>query len=168
MLTEEQKAVLESTSTGSTSDDVIVLGGDTIQLDLGNMGAAQSTYSYGNTSGLGTITINGLDLTNSYSTGSAGTFTYSPCYTTSNWNTSNNVHINGDGITMEPGADIKIGGKSLTEAIAKIEERLAILKPNPEMEDKWEELKQLGQRYRELEKELYEKEKMWEILKRDE
>ncbi len=170
MLSDEQKAVLESASTGSTSDDVIILGGDTIQLDLGAMGAAQSDYSYANTSGIGTITINGLDLNNSYSTGS--TFSYSPCYTTTssyNWGqTDANVKIGSDGIDIKEGADIKVGGKSLTEAIEKIEQRLAILKPNPEMEDKWNDLRELGDRYRELEKELYEKEKMWDILKRDE
>jgi hypothetical protein len=170
MLTDEQKAVLESATAGTSSDDVIILGGDTIQLDLGNMGAAQTEYSYANTSGIGTITINGLDLSNSYSSGS--TFTSSPCYTTSsgyNWSQQESaVKIGNDGIDVKDGADIKIGGKSLTEAIEKIEQRLAILKPNPEMEDKWNELKELGERYRSLEKELYEKEKMWEILKRDE
>jgi hypothetical protein len=48
----------------------------------------------------------------------------------------------------------------------KIEERLAILHPNPELEDRWEELKELSKRYKELEKEIIEKEKMWDILKR--
>jgi hypothetical protein len=174
MLTDEQKAVLESTATGSTSDDVITLGGDTIQLDLGNMGAAQSIYSYPDISGIGTISINGLDLTNSYS-GTTITLpsSSSTCYTTTtgyNWSQpySPTVNIDNSGVNIKEGGDIKIGDKSLSEAIQKIEERLAILKPNPEMEEKWDELRSLGERYRALEKELYEKEKMWEILKRDE
>jgi hypothetical protein len=62
--------------------------------------------------------------------------------------------------------DIKVKGKSITEMFDKIEERLAILHPNPELEERWEELKELGERYRELEKDILEKEKIWNILKR--
>jgi hypothetical protein len=50
--------------------------------------------------------------------------------------------------------------------LEKIDERLAILHPNPKLEDKWDELKELGKRYRELEQELIEKEKVWAILKK--
>jgi hypothetical protein len=62
--------------------------------------------------------------------------------------------------------DIKVKGKSLVDAIEKIEERLAILHPNPDIEDKWDELKELGKRYRELEQEIIEKERVWAILKK--
>ena len=47
----------------------------------------------------------------------------------------------------------------------RVEERLNILRPNPKLEDKWDELAELGKRYRELEAEILEKEKMWNILK---
>jgi hypothetical protein len=46
------------------------------------------------------------------------------------------------------------------------EKRLAILHPNEKLEEKWEELKALGERYRELEKDILEKEKIWEIIKK--
>ena len=46
------------------------------------------------------------------------------------------------------------------------EERLAILHPNEKLEDKWEELKKLGDMYRALEKDIQEKEKIWETLKK--
>jgi hypothetical protein len=62
--------------------------------------------------------------------------------------------------------DLKVQGVSLTERLDKIEERLAILRPNETLEEKWDELKELGKRYRELEKEIIEKEKVWEILKK--
>jgi hypothetical protein len=62
--------------------------------------------------------------------------------------------------------EVTIKGKSLNGMLEKIEERLAILHPNPELEDKWDELKELGKRYRELEQELIEKEKVWSILKK--
>jgi len=75
------------------------------------------------------------------------------------------VRIDTDGIKMEEGTDIKIGKQSLTEVLTKLEERLNILHHNPELETKWDELKELGDRYRTLEKELIEKEKMWKILK---
>ena len=57
-------------------------------------------------------------------------------------------------------------GVKLSETLAKIEERLAILHPNPKLEDKWDELKELGKRYKELEQEIIEKEKIWTILKK--
>ena len=62
--------------------------------------------------------------------------------------------------------EVTIKGKSLSEMFEKIEERLAILHPNPELEDKWDELKELGKRYKELEAEIIEKEKVWAILKK--
>jgi predicted nuclease with TOPRIM domain len=68
---------------------------------------------------------------------------------------------------MKEGADIKIGGKSLSEAIEKIEERLGILNPNPKLEERWDKLKELRKQYMELEKDLLEKEKIMEILKKE-
>lgn len=62
--------------------------------------------------------------------------------------------------------DIIIKGKSLTESLDAIEKRLAILKPNIEIESKWEELKQLGEKYRELEKQIIEQEAMFNTLKK--
>jgi hypothetical protein len=62
--------------------------------------------------------------------------------------------------------EVTIKGKSLTGMFEKIEERLAILHPNPELEDRWDELKELSKRYKELEQEIIEKEKMWAILQK--
>ena len=62
--------------------------------------------------------------------------------------------------------EVTIKGKNLTEMLEKIEERLAILHPNEKLEDKWDELKELGKRYKELEAEIIEKEKVWAILKK--
>lgn len=62
--------------------------------------------------------------------------------------------------------DIKIKGKSLVDSLEKIEEKLAILRPNKKLEEKWEELRDLRKRYMELEAEIIEKEKMWDILKK--
>jgi hypothetical protein len=62
--------------------------------------------------------------------------------------------------------DIKVQGKSLKESLEKIEERLAILHPNEELEEKWEQLRGLRKLYMELEAEIIEKEKVWSILKK--
>ena len=86
----------------------------------------------------------------------------------SDWNymnsTSNNsLDVKGDA-NFE--GDVKIQGKSLVDTLQSIEERLAILRPNKELEEKWERLKTLGNMYRELEKEIVEKQEMWNILKK--
>lgn len=73
------------------------------------------------------------------------------------------LHVRGD---AEFEGDVKIKGKSLIDMLDKIEERLAILHPNEKLEEKWEELKKLGEAYRALEKDIIEKEKIWETLKK--
>ena len=122
-----------------------------LDLDLDNLDL--SDYSFDNNS---TVTISsGTNILDSLSTDS---FTLN-----STWDTSYN-----DTIT--------IGGQTLTEhklkALAGLHEwqeevnkKLAILQPNSELEEQWSELKELRQRYVELEKELTEKSKMWDILK---
>jgi hypothetical protein len=62
--------------------------------------------------------------------------------------------------------DIKMNGKSMVTWMEKVEERLNILIPNPELEAEWDELRRLGQRYRALEKKCREKAQMWEALKK--
>jgi len=74
-----------------------------------------------------------------------------------------NMSVKGD---AEFEGDVKIKGKSLNAILDKIEERLAILHPNAKLEDKWEKLKELGNQYRALEKDILEKEKIWNILKK--
>ena len=75
----------------------------------------------------------------------------------------NTLQVKGD---AEFDGEVTIKGKNIADMFAKIEERLAILHPNEKLEDKWEELKELGKRYKELEAEIIEKEKMWAILKK--
>ena len=48
-------------------------------------------------------------------------------------------------------ADININGKSMKSWMEKVEERLNILTPNPELEKDWDDLRKLGERYRRLE-----------------
>ena len=115
--------------------------------------------SSGSISGLDSIVPNGgytIEVNNVASSYVWANTTYS---------STPSVDINSDGIRISSGADIKLGEKSLTETISKIEERLGILHPNPALEERWEQLKSLRQQYIDLEKEILEKEKMWKILK---
>lgn len=78
-------------------------------------------------------------------------------------NTNNQLMVKGDA-SFE--GEVTIKGKSLLDAIESLEKRLGLLHPNPKLEGRWEELKELGERYRALEKEILEKEKMWAILQK--
>lgn len=60
--------------------------------------------------------------------------------------------------------DLYVKGKSITETLDKIEQRLGILHVNPELETRWKELQELGEKYRALEQEILEKEKVFNIL----
>ena len=62
-------------------------------------------------------------------------------------------------------ADLVIGDKSMRAWMEKVEERLNILTPNPEMEKEWDDLRKLGERYRKLEKKCKEKSDVWNKLK---
>jgi len=78
-------------------------------------------------------------------------------------NSKTNLSVKGD---AEFEGDIKLKGKSLADTLDNIEKRLAILHPNEKLEEKWEKLKELGDQYRALEKDILEKEKIWETLKK--
>ena len=133
---------------------------------IGGYGAVPNWSSYNIDTSMGTDTIT-LD-SSMFTTGSiTSPYTYTTTGTSGYTLSSNpsNVRIDADGLTMKEGADIVVGGKSLTQAIEKIEERLAILKPNTELESRWEQLKELRNQYMELERDLLEKEKIMKILK---
>ena len=106
-----------------------------------------------------------------YTTGASGSiFTSSGSNGSSWYNTGSSqprVNLTTNGLEMEKGCDVTIGDWSLKKAMDKIEQRLAILKPNPKLEAEWAELKELGDRYRELEQHIEAKMKTWDILKRE-
>ena len=72
---------------------------------------------------------------------------------------SNTMQLNGEG------ADIVVNGESLMDTLRGIQDRLNILRPNPELEAEWDELREAGERYRELERQFAEKSKVWKALK---
>jgi hypothetical protein len=137
-------------------DDVIVLGSgagtNTITIDPSyyNLGAAVGGLT-------SAASYNGI----SYTTGTTSPYTIN---TNSTYNTAR-VVLDEKGIEIKAGADLVVGGKSLMKVLDGIEERLNILHPNPELEYRWDELKELRRQYIEMEKDLLEKEKIMKILK---
>ncbi len=111
------------------------------------------------------------NLTNTTYTYNANITSTGTSYTLApNWNDTISIASNDNSLVVKGDAEFKgeltIQGKSLKESLAKIEERLAILHPNEELEEKWDKLRGLRKMYMELEAEIIEKEKMWAILKK--
>ena len=121
-------------------------GVDTITIDTSTM---NSMY------GTGTITLPTTTITNGgYTIGAAGSS--GQFYTTGagghNWNNPPTVNITGTGIDMAAGTDISIDGKSLKTFINKMEERLAILVPDPAKLEQFAALKKAYDHYKLMEK----------------
>ena len=143
---------------------VDIIAQDFGTLDLG-YGAVPPNYDNISYSGYGADTIT-LDSSSMYSsntitlpsssytigpTGSSGQF-----YTTGtgghNWNNPPTVNITGTGIDMAAGTDISIDGKSLKTFMNKMEERLAILIPDPTKLEQFAALKKAYEHYKLMEK----------------
>jgi hypothetical protein len=151
------------------NDSDIEITSESTTIDLSGYGAAQSTYSisgYGtdtitldpSTMWTGSITTPSVTTINSinsghYTIGSAGTSGqfYTSTGTGSNWNNPPTVNISNTGIDMKSGTDIKIDGKSLKQFMDKMEERLAILIPDPAKLEKFEALKKAYEHYKLME-----------------
>jgi len=119
-----------------------------------------------NTINLGSL-ISASNITGGYTITGAGTGNYTLNYD-QNWS-SNSLHAKHDAIfekDVTVDGDIKFKGRSLSESLERIEEKLAIINPNILLEAKWEELRNLRKQYMDLEKEILEKEQVWNILQK--
>lgn len=63
-------------------------------------------------------------------------------------------------------ADIEINGRSVMQILDGIESRLGLLHTREDLENEWSELRALGDRYREMVRNIEEKSKMWDTLKK--
>ena len=107
---------------------------------------------------IGGMSATGINVTSpvwTTTTSNTGGYTFA----NQNIQPNNTVHIKGEN------ADLLINDKSLTTWMEKVEERLNILTPNPELEKEWDDLRRLGERYRKLEQKCREKADMWKKLK---
>lgn len=149
------------TEENSLYGNVQVQTGQTYQFDSTLNGLMDDPYTIGkiDLSKLTIPTVGSVSL-------NAGGGLYSSTNTQYNYNNSK-IFLNQDGIQLDPECDIQLGRHSLKDFMERVEERLAILTPNPKLEKDWTELKELGDKYRQLEKEITEKMKTWDILSRD-
>ena len=114
-----------------------------------------------------TISTNTNTISGGYTIGATGT-SPNTVWTGGSYRISDPAAVLGAGGRMElkgDSADLTINGKSLKCWMEKVEERLNILTPNPELEKEWDELRRLGERYRKLEKKCKEKAEVWNKLK---
>jgi hypothetical protein len=107
------------------------------------------------------ISVNGSPV-------SGSPFTYSSAIGAADWGTyttpltvnpSGQINLSGEN------ADILVNGISLMDKINAIGERLNLLDVNKELEQEWDQLRELGEQYRQLEEELKAKSAMWKTLK---
>jgi hypothetical protein len=101
------------------------------------------------------VSITGIGVPWTTTTGISDTFTLG-----SSWNRPASGKIKLDG----PEADIEVNGQSLITMLRNIEQRLNILQPNETLESEWEELRELGDQYRELEEKIQSKMKTWNAI----
>ena len=142
--------------------DVLIITQDNNSLDLG-YGAVPPDYtSMSYSSGIDTITLDSSTMyssntitlpSSSYAIGAAGSTLYSTGTGSYAWNTTTSptVNITGTGIDMADGTDITVGGKSLKEFMTKMEERLAILVPDPAKLEQFAALKKAYEHYKLME-----------------
>lgn len=146
----------DSMVAGAVDDIISINAIDTI--DLGNLDFSSVAITGGGTGAAGYVNT------------TVGTGIYS--------NTAPNSYIYGNGIdtgAIRPGgtltlngedADIKINGESVMETLRWMKERLAWLDVRSDLEAEWQELRELGDRYRETVKTIENKVRMWDTLKK--
>jgi len=131
---------------------------DSMDIDLSSLELSTGTFS--------NITVD------RGTAGSAGSgFVYQLTGTSPSWTTTDNaaqfasITHNSTIDLKGEGADIKVNGVSLMNTLLDIQTRLGVLRPNTEIEQEWDELRELGEKYRALEKDIKEKISIWEKLK---
>jgi hypothetical protein len=106
--------------------------------------------------------LSGASGSNGYTYTTTGTNASNPWITTDTLS-QNLLSVHGD---AEFDGEVTVKGRSLSEFMESVEQRLNILRPNPDLEAEWDQLRELGEQYRELERQLTEKSQMWATLKK--
>ena len=123
---------------------------------------SMSTVTNGGTFTYGNISQSNAIWTTNTTIGAAGSN-----YQFNDWAINHsNVVPSGQLNLIGDNADIVINGQSLNATLTAIQERMGMLVPNAEMEAEWDQLRELGERYRELEKLCKEKSTAWNKLKK--
>ena len=146
-------------SFSNLTDTISAQGYDYQTLDLSDITVSSPTYTMSPMAvSMPTITISSV---------SGANVGYSNTMWTTGLSGTSAADLNQSGMLSLKGAnaDIDINGKSLMKTLEALEDRLNMLTPNPEMEAEWDQLRELGERYRELEQQCREKTQMWNKLK---
>ena len=127
------------------SDDYITDGLDvTVDNQVLHVSAGSSgVYTISGTNGTSALDWSNISVSNTY---------------TSSINKSGMLELRGEK------ADIVVNGQSLMTMMQQIQERLNILTVNTDLETEWDELRELGRRYRELEQHIRDKMAVWQKL----
>ena len=121
-----------------------------------NLSGLNSTWKSTVPSGTGNVLI-------SSNTGYQSPYTFTSA--TPNWSIRDDNNVSSTIDLKGKNADIKINGVSLIDMLTTIQDRLNVMIPNPELESEWDQLRDLGEQYRELEKKVKEQGDMWAKLK---
>ena len=152
-------ADFKDTSFSNLTDTISAQGYDYQTLDLSDITVSSPTYTMSPMAvSMPTITISSV---------SGANVGYSNTMWTTGLSGTSAADLNQSGMLSLKGAnaDIDINGKSLMKTLEALEDRLNMLTPNPDMEAEWDQLRELGERYRELEQQCREKTQMWNKLK---
>ena len=124
------------------------------------MAFAQTNITLDNTMmgpySIDTITLNsGSSPTYTTSVGITGATTIAPgaVLTNNGWTPTPTLTVSQSGTIQLEGenADIRVNGESMMQTLRDIQDRLNMLRPNPELEAEWDQLRALGEQYRKLE-----------------
>jgi hypothetical protein len=118
------------------------------------------TIDFGNIGNVTTINLSAL-------TTSASSAIWTGGATWASTTASTSVNIDKAGVHIPEGGDLFLGNVSLSDRLDRIESRLAILRPNPQLEKEFQELQELGEQYRALEAHIKEKLETFNTLKRE-
>jgi hypothetical protein len=128
---------------------------------------------------ISTVTLPSADDTITISASHTSPYTYTSSinlgqfpnaiYTTNGTNTApwmTQSTLSAPKIKLEgEGADVTVNGWSLVAAVKRIEERLGLFQPNPELEAEWAELRELSEQYQKLEQYIRDKQATFDRLK---
>jgi hypothetical protein len=137
-------------STPTTSNITLGSGASTVTVTgAGGAGGASGTNTFGSGAIPSNIAVSGVGAGNSGSILMAGS-------TGTNWATTSAKTTMSGQLTLEGfEPDIMIGGKSMVTWMQKVEQRLSILEPKPQLLAKYEALQQAFDHYKTLENLLY-------------
>ena len=137
-------------------------------LDLSQFTNTPNTAPFSNTAiqlGQGVTTSTGTTIYTLGGSGGGGNGSYG--YVNPSTTTGTNAIWNSAPITTTITADdVVVKGRSIVEALDRIEERLGILDCDESLEQEWEALRELGQEYRKMKQRIEDKIKTFNTLKK--